>query len=251
MVLEHVIGFLIWPELRRNHMGKCSEETKKKISASRMGIPAWNKGCAPSEASRIKMREAHLGKKLSKEHRDKLVAHLQKLWEKKRGTKLQGQALENARAGIKICNAKTRILYAQQKHFLSAIDVDKLIAVCSICGEVPITRCYSREIQFQCRLASKKIKVVYLGQALERWNAQQGVCAICQKPMQLTGTSANSVCADHDHTTQILRGFLHSNCNRGLGYFNDDPARLRQAAEYLERYQAQDAVGQAMSAVSS
>ena len=214
---------------------KMTEETKKKISEARIGITAWNKGLAPSNETRRKMRGAHLGKKLSEEHRGKLVSHLRTLWEAKRGTKLEGTALENARAGMKICQKKSLIVRAKTQHCLSDVDLENLRAVCSLCGKVPISRDTGGHKGFQCRLASKKISVAYPGQALTMWNEQQGLCAVCHLPMKLSGIASDSVCADHDHETKLLRGFLHNNCNRGIGYFNDDPVKLRQAAEYLER----------------
>jgi hypothetical protein len=40
---------------------------------------------------------------------------------------------------------------------------------------------------------------------------------------------------DHNHQTMKLRGVLCQFCNKGMGHFGDDPQRLRQAAQYLER----------------
>lgn len=56
---------------------------------------------------------------------------------------------------------------------------------------------------------------------------QRGVCAICNLP------SAKTLHVDHCHTTGAVRGLLCDLCNRGLGYFHDDPHRLRVAADYL------------------
>jgi hypothetical protein len=46
--------------------------------------------------------------------------------------------------------------------------------------------------------------------------------------------SNSGVTADHDHVSGYLRGWIHQGCNKGLGHFNDDPTKLRKAAEYLE-----------------
>lgn len=62
----------------------------------------------------------------------------------------------------------------------------------------------------------------------ERLAAQGGKCAICTK--SITGRDIHR---DHDHTTGEWRGLLCNNCNRGLGHFQDDPALLMKAAEYV------------------
>lgn len=43
---------------------------------------------------------------------------------------------------------------------------------------------------------------------------------------------------DHCHTSGKLRKVLCSKCNNGLGFFNDSPAELRRAADYLDAHDA-------------
>jgi hypothetical protein len=59
---------------------------------------------------------------------------------------------------------------------------------------------------------------------------QGGVCAVCGG-----GPGARAFCVDHDHDTGAVRGLLCNPCNAGIGQLGDDPARLRAAADYLER----------------
>lgn len=54
------------------------------------------------------------------------------------------------------------------------------------------------------------------------------VCALC-------GTGEFLV-VDHDHATGKRREALCAGCNSGLGFFQDDPALLRAAADYIERH---------------
>lgn len=62
---------------------------------------------------------------------------------------------------------------------------------------------------------------------------QDGACAIC-KSDGLNGRTGRTLHIDHDHKTGRNRKLLCDNCNLGLGNFQDDPALLRNAADYLE-----------------
>ncbi len=76
------------------------------------------------------------------------------------------------------------------------------------------------------------------GMTLEQFQeillAQGGGCAICgtKKPKGF----GEQFHVDHCHESGRVRGLLCSNCNRGLGLFGDETARLRLAIQYLERH---------------
>jgi len=53
----------------------------------------------------------------------------------------------------------------------------------------------------------------------------RGECGICG--------AIEGLCVDHCHRRGHLRGLLCAACNKGLGFFRDDPALLRKATRYL------------------
>lgn len=53
----------------------------------------------------------------------------------------------------------------------------------------------------------------------------EGKCPICQATKVLY--------YDHNHTTKKFRGWICTDCNKGIGLFHDNPEALRMAAFYL------------------
>ena len=69
----------------------------------------------------------------------------------------------------------------------------------------------------------------------QRKQEQNNLCAICGKAQDY-----KALAADHEHSVPPKpRGLLCEICNRGLGLFVDDPALLRKAAAYIEKYKTQ------------
>ena len=63
---------------------------------------------------------------------------------------------------------------------------------------------------------------------------QDGVCAICDQSERSHRNGApNRLSVDHCHRTGVVRGLLCHACNRALGLFNDDVARMEAAFRYL------------------
>jgi hypothetical protein len=58
--------------------------------------------------------------------------------------------------------------------------------------------------------------------------SQNGACAICKRKPE-----KKFLAVDHCHATDRIRGLLCDRCNRGIGFFGDDPKTLRRAARYL------------------
>lgn len=65
--------------------------------------------------------------------------------------------------------------------------------------------------------------------------SQGGGCAICLA--RVANSRGHRLFVDHDHTTGQVRGLLCSRCNSSIGYFDEQPIRLRRAAAYIERWQ--------------
>jgi hypothetical protein len=78
------------------------------------------------------------------------------------------------------------------------------------------------------RAATRRQRYALTPDAFEQMLVAQGRrCCICG--------AAEPTCVDHCHATKRVRGILCRKCNAGLGQFDDEPARLRAAAAYIER----------------
>ena len=65
---------------------------------------------------------------------------------------------------------------------------------------------------------------------------QNGVCAICgeeETVLDHRTKEPRSLAVDHDHQTDEIRGLLCTNCNRGIGHFQDNIDLLAKAISYL------------------
>lgn len=70
---------------------------------------------------------------------------------------------------------------------------------------------------------------------------QEGRCAICKEPEIATrGGVVKRLAVDHSHSAGHVRELLCAQCNMALGLMQDEPARLRAAADYLERHAKED-----------
>jgi Recombination endonuclease VII len=60
---------------------------------------------------------------------------------------------------------------------------------------------------------------------------QNGRCAACGLYF-----GKESPHIDHCHATNVVRGLLHSTCNKAIGLLRDDPETIRSVASYLEKF---------------
>lgn len=79
---------------------------------------------------------------------------------------------------------------------------------------------YRLRSNYGISLAERDAMIVY----------QLGRCYICGDEF------GDKPCVDHCHDSDTVRKILCNNCNVGLGYFKDDPARLMDAAAYAKEH---------------
>lgn len=74
------------------------------------------------------------------------------------------------------------------------------------------------------KVAFTKAKSAY-GITKEEYDSLTRKCQIC-------GSEKNLV-IDHSHQSGRIRGMLCNSCNKGLGFFRDNPALLERASDYI------------------
>lgn len=75
-----------------------------------------------------------------------------------------------------------------------------------------------------------------------RLEAQGNVCPICGKELESNIGRGCNTHIDHNHKiggkrprvgVTVVRGILDKKCNQGIGYFEEEPARMERAARYV------------------
>jgi hypothetical protein len=91
-----------------------------------------------------------------------------------------------------------------------------------------------RHLRKQRSRALQRIYGITLDEYDTLLERQSGRCAICGTTEPGRGQHPRSFSVDHNHRTGRVRGLLCHLCNTGIGALDDDPVRLRLAANYLE-----------------
>lgn len=98
------------------------------------------------------------------------------------------------------------------------------------------TEKYSKNSEYKEKKRNSYTKNRYgltLEQYTEKLKMQNNACSICKVELLTSGSKTH---LDHDHKTGQLRAFLCTNCNRGLGHFQEDKTILSNAIEYLQSH---------------
>jgi Recombination endonuclease VII len=91
--------------------------------------------------------------------------------------------------------------------------------------------------------AKKCASLLGLGWTLELFistkDSQGNRCAVCRKVLNMDKKQNGArACADHEHSVPpIPRGVICTNCNAGVGQFQDNPDICEAAAVYLRAHQ--------------
>lgn len=108
----------------------------------------------------------------------------------------------------------------------------RLMARCKGCHKASVSA-YQRKNREKRRVYDRRSNCktrygITEDQYADALRAQNGKCAICEKP-----AGSRALCVDHDHKTGAVRGLLCLHCNSMLGQADDDPERLMAAIRYL------------------
>ena len=78
---------------------------------------------------------------------------------------------------------------------------------------------------------------ITLNEYQEKLKAQEYKCAICKVKLPTGGHKTH---LDHCHKSGNIRAFLCTNCNRGLGHFQDSIENLQEAITYLKAHSSDE-----------
>ena len=100
----------------------------------------------------------------------------------------------------------------------------------------------SGEIKRKCRsCARNQSKLIKELKLAHPYPDDEYACPICTRHLseiaQYGQTRLQNWVMDHCHNTETFRGWLCHHCNVGLGAFNDNLQRVKNAVKYLEEHE--------------
>lgn len=127
-----------------------------------------------------------------------------------------------------------------EKHYRRARSLEmRSNRLCTRCG-APKPEGRTSYCSDACQTAARRASHILRRYGVtEEWYDDQlarqgGGCWICGATESGNGKPRLSI--DHDHETGLVRGLLCAWCNRGIGYFGDNPDQMRRAIAYLEAF---------------
>jgi len=136
---------------------------------------------------------------------------------------------------MKTCSGCKTEKPASEFYKANCKSADGLQAWCKVCARNAATAYRKRNPKAGYEIRRRSVLKIVYGLSEQEYDAmleqQNNACAICFVPAWLED---RRLAVDHDHDSGKVRGLLCARCNRGIGLFDDEPARLRSAAEYLE-----------------
>jgi hypothetical protein len=119
-----------------------------------------------------------------------------------------------------------KILYRREQNIR---DKEKQSNRCAEWGK----RNKNKRDRYQRKAILKKLYGISPQQYLDRFETQNGCCAICGIHQDSLKTKLN---VDHDHKTKEVRGLLCVKCNFALGYLNENIEIVYNLLNYLNKY---------------
>ena len=81
---------------------------------------------------------------------------------------------------------------------------------------------------------------ITIEQYTEMFEAQEGLCAMCNQPETVNTKSKSTpmwLAVDHDHKTGKVRGLLCFRCNTMLEHFDKDISKIKAVLAYIKEHQ--------------
>jgi hypothetical protein len=115
-----------------------------------------------------------------------------------------------------------------------------MLSTREVCVNEGCTNLESRGTNKECdTCVCLKRKGINTPQRDSMFRSLGGVCPLCLDKMEIPsqtkkgGSTRKQAVVDHIHGTKLFRGLICSNCNRAIGYIEDNPDTAKRIASYL------------------